>query len=175
MSVSRDTPEKILAEIQTIVSGASHEFASALPENNYMAFSLYTMILPAVFSEISHIALPEPGALGPVWNYIDAGCSAIVGMNQLIDTQSHRPIATKIKGLLNVGAGAEIATLTALNFAVLGGPGFAGALAMGFLLSLDETVCAFARKYSFDYWLKDSLAQLEKWEALRTNIKTRDC
>jgi hypothetical protein len=171
MSHTREASEKILAEIQAVVLGASREFASALPENNYMAFSLYTMILPAVFSEISHIALPEPGALGPMWNYLDASCSAILGVNQLLDTQSHRPVATKMKGLFNIGVGAEVATLTTLNFAVLGGPAFAAALGTGFIISLDDTVCAFARKYDFDYWLKDSLAQLEKLEALKAALK----
>jgi hypothetical protein len=171
MSYSRATIHKIQTEIEEVAKDFSTEFADRLPENNYLGFSFYTIILPAILSEISHTVLPQPGALGPAWNYLDAACSTITGINQLCDNQSHRPVATTVKGLVNVASGAQVMALTAVNFALLGGPAFAAAFGAGFLLSLDETVRAFSRKYSFEYWLKDSLAQLEKVESLRETLK----
>jgi hypothetical protein len=69
MSYSRATIHKIQTEIEEVAKDFSTEFADRLPENNYLGFSFYTIILPAILSEISHTVLPQPGALGPAWNY----------------------------------------------------------------------------------------------------------
>jgi hypothetical protein len=171
MSSTREIKQNIRSEIQAIATEFSSEFADKLPENNYWAFSLYTQIIPVILGEVTSFVLPQTSAAGPVWNYLDAASSAITGVNQLLDDTSHRPVATKIKGLVNMGTAGQLITLTALNFTLLGGPGFAAAFGAGFLLSLDETARAIGRKYNFEYWLNDSLTQLEKLAELKIKLK----
>jgi hypothetical protein len=171
MSTDRAISNNIRSEIHAVAKEFSSEFADRLPENNYYAFSLYTTILPVILGEISNFVLPTFASAGPTWNYLDGACSAISGVNQLLDETTHRPVATKIKGAVNVGNGATVITLTAMNFSLFGAPAFAAAFGTGFVLSLDETARAFARKYSFEYWMKDSLAQLEKLNAVKIKLE----
>jgi hypothetical protein len=171
MNTGRAISNNIYSEIQALAKEFSRELADRLPENNYYAFSLYTTILPVILGEISNFVLPTFAAAGPTWNYLDGACSTISGVNQLLDDTTHRPVATKIKGAVNVGNGATVITLTALNFSLFGSPAFVAAFGTGFVLSLDETARAFARKYSFEYWMKDSLAQLEKLHAVKMKLE----
>ena len=131
-----------------------------IPESNYWAFAAYMMIVPSILKEAhSSFKLPEPVALGPVWNYLNAACSLVVGINQLTDKNHHRPTVNKLKGAINVASSAQLVALTALGF---GGPAFAAAFGVGFGLSIDDTVRAIQRASDDDYLLKDNMAQLKK-------------
>lgn len=142
-------------------------FGDALPENNYWGFATYTMIAPYVLKELGNVfKLPQSSLAGPVWNYLDGGCSVVVGASQLMDEENHRPFATKLKGIINVSSGAGLISLTAINFALFGGLGFAAAFGVGFALSLDETARHARRLRDEEYWLSDSLAQIKKFDEL---------
>lgn len=166
-----EKPNQIaINEARQIVVDTAAKIADGLPENHYWGFSAYTMLLPYIFKEVGlSLQLPQSALSGPIWNYLDAACSAVVGIQQLTDKTNHRAVTNKIKGAINLLNGVQLTTLTAVNFSLLGGPGFALAFGIGFALSLDETIRAIRRFESFEYWLKDSLSQLEKTDTL---IKT---
>lgn len=162
-----------LNEAIGVVKGAAAEIADAIPENNYWGFSTYTMILPSVLKEIgAAIELPQAGFTGPLWNYLDAACSAVVGISQLADKTNHRQVTTKVKGVINLLNSAQLTTLTAVNFSLLGAPGFAIAFGVGFAMSLEDTTRAARRLTSLDYWLKDSLTLLQKTMSQIKELKT---
>jgi hypothetical protein len=146
-----------------VLKNASLKIADALPENNYWAFSAYTMLLPLIFKEVLHqVTLPQWALSGPVWNYADGVSSGIVGTIQILDNETHRQKATKVKGVFNILNGIQLTVLTKISFAAFGGPAFAAAFGVGFLLSLDETARSVRRYCSLEYWFKDSLAQYKK-------------
>src|SRR5262249_49580282 len=148
---------------------------NTLPEWNYVGFSTYTLLIPEFLNLISReLATTIPQAhkvVGPAWNYLDAGCSLIVGLCQLIDTENHRQVTTKIKGGLNIANAAQLVALTATGF---GGPGFAIAFGIAFASSLDDTIRAMRRRYDFIYWLEDSLRELDRVNQTLTQEKKKN-
>lgn len=170
--IEKSTQFGLSEATRTVVDTAS-QIADALPENHYWGFSAYTMLLPYILKEVGvALQIPQSSLSGPIWNYLDAACSAVVGIQQLSDTTNHRSTTTKIKGAINLANGVQLATLTAVNFSLFGGPGFALAFGIGFALSLDETIKSVRRFENFSYWLKDSLSQLEKTNALIKSLDT---
>ena len=153
----------IAQEVMNQMTDFAKAAADTLPDQTYWIFSSLTILGPAILSEIRHadIFLPESDFIGPLWNYIDGGCSVVGGLLQLTDKYHHRPIMNKIKGLLNSLSGTQIITLTAINFALFGAPAFGAAAGVGFILNLDDMVRVCRRHYTFDYWVKDSLAELD--------------
>lgn len=150
-------------EVFNATQRALARLADAIPENTYYGFSIYTVIAPLILKEFAKVALPEAqGVTGPVWNYIDSACSVLVGLNQLQDNETHRPAATKIKGVVNILNGVQLTTLTAVSFTMLGGPGFAAAFGVGFAISLDDAIHARRKWQDEKYWFEDALAELEK-------------
>ena len=160
MQNDRHLSEVMQIEIQAIAADFADNVPDLVMENSYFGFTYYTQLVPAILQEVSHYVLPQFRAAGPAWNYLDAASSAITGVNQLLDKTSHRPAATKAKGVVNISSATQLATLSAVNFTLFGGPAFAASFGAGFLLSLDETVRAARRYYDFNYWLDDSFKQL---------------
>ena len=146
------------------ISEFTYSAADTLPEYNYWILSCATVLGPALLSELRHVptAFPYIETIAPAWNYVDGSCAVAVGLMQLTDNYHHRPLVNKLKGLLNCASGAHVITLSALNFAALGGPAFAMAGGIGFAISLEETMRRGRRKHDVDYWVKDSLAELDK-------------
>jgi hypothetical protein len=104
-------------------------------------FTLYSVILQSVVSELTLFVMPTAeGVHDPTVHYLDAAAAILQGGRQLRDKDSHRPLATKIKGFSNVASGIS-------------------------LISCDETVRAARRTADPEYWLSDSL---KKWEKLDT-------
>ena len=138
--------------------------ASNLPEINYWMFSAVTLVIPELLKHLFHLIkkLPPTKISGPLWNYLDAICSGVTGVMQLLDTENHRQVATKLKGVVNILNTVQLTTLTAIKYAMFGGPAFAAAFGIGFALSLEDMVYAGRRMMSDDYWLEDSLAMLKK-------------
>lgn len=167
-----------MSQVRTLQSFENQEYAEAvgskvlaladtLPENNYWAFSAYTTILPFILRELRcAVQIPQAELTGHIWNYLDGICSVIVGIGQITENESHRPLATSIKGVVNVVSGGGLIGLTAWNFALFGGPGFAAAFGVGFVLSLDETNRNRRRLFDEDYWMTDTVAQIEKLNKL---------
>ncbi len=151
--------DEILGETKSILS----DTADVLSESTYSSFSLTTILLPALFKEISRdlaTTIPQSPLSGPLWCYLDAFCSAMTGLFQLLDDQNHRSVVTKIKGVANISSSIQLTVLTAVSFSALGAPGFALAFNVGFLLSLDDFLCAMRRKFSINYWMKDKYSEL---------------
>ena len=67
-----------------------------------------------------------------------------------------------MKGGINLASALQLSILSAISFATFGGPTFAAAFGVGFLLSLDDTVCAFRRWVDPGYLDKDNKARDEK-------------
>ncbi|MDR3478366.1 MAG: hypothetical protein P4M14_10080 [Gammaproteobacteria bacterium] len=168
------TEHQVLEELKDVIISTSAEFGDALPENTYWTFSFYTTILPAILAEIKNVVVPQSAAIGSAWNYLDATCSLIVGVNQLTDETTHRPVATKIKGTVNISSAIQLSVLTSLSFGAFGGIGFAAAFGAGFLLSLDDLTRTTRCLLNRDYWLKDSLAQLEKLNKLIPRLENAE-
>lgn len=158
--------QSITQEVANELHEKMNDLGNAVPENNYWATSFYTIILPQILKELRLMLLPQSPFVGPGWNYFDAFCGLLVAIYQLTNDLTHRIIMERIKGILNLLSSAQLVTLTALNFTLLGGPGFAAAFAVGFVLSFDETIRAKRRLEDTEYWLKDSLQQLTKLEDL---------
>lgn len=165
-------PKKVLTRRQSITQEVAielhekmNDLGNAIPENNY-CLSFYTIIFAQILKELRLMLLPQSPFIGPGWNYFDAVCGFLVGMAQLTNHTTHRPITEKVKGVSNILNSAQLVTLTAINFTILGGPGFAAAFAVGFLMSFDETIRAKRRLEDKEYWLKDNIAQLIKLETL---------
>jgi hypothetical protein len=145
-----------------------HHASDAIPENNYWLYSVFTILAPAILKETRHAPalMPQSQAAGLAWNYVDGGCSVLGGLIQLTDHYHHRPIVNKIKGLVNCLSGVQSIALSAISFSVFGAPAFAAGSGIGFALSLDEVIRAKKRQRSFDYWVKDSLAELDRINAV---------
>ena len=162
--VDENTTEEAWQQIREF----AEEMAEILPENNYWLLSGLTILGPAILSELRHstILFPQTQVLGPLWNYLDAGCSVMAGLLQLTDNYHHRQLVNKLKGMVNVGSGAQVIALSAISFATFGAPAFAAAFGVGFALSIDDLVRAGRRKDTLEYWVKDSLAELDKINAV---------
>jgi|GEM_PF-7061676 len=148
-------------EILKLAYSASGELAQALPETNYWGLAGYTLIAPEVLKYLTRFALPQPGAIGIAWNYTDAACQGITGIQQLFDTATHRPLVTKTKGIINLASSMQLLVLSSLSTS-LGPIGCAAAFGVGFTLSLDETIRHMRRLYSPEYFIVDGLAELDK-------------
>ena len=146
------------------ISEFTYSAADILPEYNYWILSCATVLGPALLSELRHAptAFPYIETIAPAGNYVDGSCAVAVGLMQLADNYHHRPLVNKLKGFLNCASGVHVITLSALNFASLGGPAFALAGGIGFAISLEETMRMGRRKHDVDYWVKDTLAELDK-------------
>ena len=165
----------ITNEIAAPGTAITNKIANSAPEFNYYAFTAATLVVPEFVKPV-HQFLGQGGAfLGPLWNYLDALCSGITGVSQLMDGETHRPVTTKIKGTLNILSTAQLTALTVVNQAamlapgLLGGPAFAAAFGTAFFISLDESLRCIRRLTEPDYWLKDSEAKFAK---LKTSIAT---
>jgi hypothetical protein len=162
-----------LAEVKGVITTSFADIGNTIQENSYWALSTYTMLVPIILREVLYlISLPQLSVAGPLGNYIDAACSAVVGMNQLQDDKSHRPVTTKLKGVVNISSAVQLGVLTTINFSLYGGPAIAAGAGAGFLISLDDTVRAIRRRYDVGYWLKDSLAELDRIDKLVPKLST---
>ncbi len=153
-------------EMVDVVSSSAERLANILPGNNLWGFTIYTILLPEILKEIGYFTLPQNAVTGPLWNYADAGCTIMVGARQLTDETTHRPIASKVKGMVNILSGVTVIALTGVSFTVFGGPMFAAGCGVGFVLSLDESIRAGRRFADPAYWLADSVAQIIKLDEL---------
>ena len=142
--------------------------SSAIPDNEFWALSIYTILLPAIFKEIGHIILPEPQEIGIAWNYIDGSLCVIYGLYKLFNAHTHLTLVDKIKGLMNVGSGAQLLALTTISASVLGPIGFAAAAGAALVLSCIDWAHATRRSFDPEYWLSDSKAELN---TLKDHIK----
>jgi len=156
-------------EVRLLIGTVAVEVADAIPENNYWGYAIATIILPEIFRGLSHTLSRHATAVGASWNYADAFMQCITGINQLFDEETHRPNATKVQGAFNVASSLQLSLLTLFSTStfVAGPPAFAAAFFTGFVLSFDESIRCLRRWKDSDYWLKDSLAQLDKLEKLR--------
>lgn len=148
-------------EILRVADEVAEQLAATLPENGYWGFSTWTMIVPEILKHFSY-ALPQSDQIGPTWNYIDATCQGITGLRQFFDIRTHRPFVTKLKGIINCASSIQLCTLTAISASSLGPIGFAAAFGTTFLLSLDETIRQMRRMWSKEYFLMDSITELDK-------------
>ncbi len=151
-------------QIATIVNQKAAEMSGRLAPSVLYTSIAYTVLLPVLFNKIKGTPLPKSPI--PVAGFLLGVFAFIVGTQQLTDESSHRPNATKIKGLVNVLLGLEsiaipCASLINPSLAALGPIGFAASMAVIFGMSLDDTVHA-ARKLDPQFWIKDAYAQLDK-------------
>jgi hypothetical protein len=153
-------------EILDLAHAVVGEVAEAIPENNYWGLAAYTVIAPEILSHFTAYALPQPDEIGMSWNYVDAACQGVTGLQQLFDQTSHRPIVTKTKGLFNLASGIQLMTLTLMGTGALGPIGFAAGAGVSFLMSMDEAIRQMRRLYSPEYFFVDTLAELDKTEEL---------
>ncbi len=149
-------------DIQQIGSSVAASLAETVPETDYCFLFSYTVILPEIMEHLSSYSVPVPEQLGATWNYIDAACQGVTGLNQLFDDKTHRPVVTKTKGLLNLASSLQVITLTTISAPALGPIGFATALGVSFVLSLDEALRQMRRRWNKEYFLVDSLAHLDQ-------------
>lgn len=160
VKIAKDAGEYIMGEFLEQVAAAS----STLPELNYWSFSLCQSVLYEIF----HVIGPLPGQAGLGWNMLDAFCQGVEGIQQIrsavIEKTTHRPAATAVKGGLNITSALQVAILSGISFATFGAPAFAAAFGVGFLLSLDDTVCAVRRYYDPTYHGEDNAAKDKKLE-----------
>jgi hypothetical protein len=147
------------------------ELTAVPTDNGFWTFSCYSIIFPEILSELRFYMLPQTPAIGRVWNYYDALWSFLLSFGLMLDKTNHRSFVTKTKGVLSFLSGTELVLLTALNYSWLGGPGFAIATGISFLMALEDTVHKLRRFKDKEYWLKDSLHELLKLEQLIQEIE----
>lgn len=151
----------ILRESESAIS----ILGTTLPELNYMAFSTYTLLAPLLLSTISQqlaTLLPQaPGVVGPVWNYVDAASSGLLGAYQLFERENHRRFETKLKGGINLASALQLTAFTAINFPAFGPASFAAAFFFAFVNSLEDSVYYARRRCDFTFWLEDNFAELD--------------
>ena len=63
-----ETTQEAMHVCKQFLAGA----ADAMPENNYWAFSAYTVLPSELFSYVNQYVLPQWSFSGPMWNYLDA-------------------------------------------------------------------------------------------------------
>ncbi len=148
------------------------------PEITYPVGSFYTIVIPFILSELKiAFSLPQHALVGPIWNYIDSLFAFMLTTAMFAQaSENARPNAEIMKGILNLLGGIQLTTLTTLGFfiggaAAMSGLGFAAAGAAGFIISMDETVRSYRRMTDMAYWMKDSKAQLLKWEEQVTQLE----
>lgn len=139
------------------------------PELNFVAFSTYSTIIPYLSEKSKE--MPQSDLVGAVWNYLDSFYSVLLGFSQLADSDNHRQIATKVKGLTNIANGIQLTTLTLLNYTSYAGFGFAAGAGLSFLHSLDDTIRCARRLLDYEYWLKDSEAEYQNLIIQQTILK----
>jgi len=156
-------------EFATLSANIALASANTAPEFYYYSFSIATLGLTRYVDSVKTFVEGGGGAfLGPLWNYLDALSSGIVGLSQVLDKSGYRKNVTKAKGYINILSTVQLAGLTLaeqglqLTPGLLGGPAFAAAFGVSFLISLDECVRCARRLSSDVYWLRDSNAQLIK-------------
>jgi len=116
--------------------------------------------LPMLLSAICDANTPK--MLSPALGFTYAGLGLIVGTQQLLDTTTHRPNATKLKGLMTSLGSVQAVTILALG--LICPPSFAASMAVMFSISLDE-LALNTRKLNPYYWIKDTSAQINKLES----------
>lgn len=161
-----DKPDPQRDEIVAITKEVAGKLAETIPENNYWAFSAYTLLIPEILSNLTTYALPQPESISSVWNQFDAVCQGFTGIQQLFDQKTHRPVMSKMKGVINIASSIQLATLTAIGATSLGPLAFAAGTGVSLLLSLDESFRQIRRLASPVYFVADSLAELNKLEDL---------
>lgn len=152
--------------VNGIIQPAVKAVAEALPDTNFAILGAYNIIVPEILSYLTGYALPEPPAISSTWNYLDATCQGLTGLQQLFNKATHRPLVTKAKGLFNLASTTQVITLTALSSVSLGPISFAVASGTLFLQSLDEVIRQMRRLWSSEYYFVDTLKELDKIEEL---------
>ena len=146
-----------------------------LPTPAFWVTASVNTLIPFIVNQLDDSeSLPLPKtAFAP---FLFGLCSLIAGGELLADNTSHRPNATKIKGVmlvLNSFQSLVINLTPALG--ALTPPSAAAMIGVQFALSLDNTRQAVRRYLSEEYWLKDTYAMLDKNEeritALENEIK----
>ncbi len=148
---------------------------TALDDVTGTGFAFYGSFIQMVVSEITSITLPGINNISnPNWTYVDAVAAIFQGGKQLLYEDSHRPYATKTKGVLNLSRGIGLTvvagvstTLGAAAGAALASQGIAGALGVAFILSCDDVVVDARRLKDPEYWFLDSV---KKWDKMNKTI-----
>ncbi|MDP3562118.1 MAG: hypothetical protein Q8R83_08080 [Legionellaceae bacterium] len=141
----------------------TNAIAWTIPEVSLWTFSSYEVLLPFLLAYFRNAAIPQFNRMDKTWNIIDGVASIGIGVTQFADDQTHRPLISKIKGIINICSGTQLLVLTAMASPAI--PfAFAAAAIIDFLLSLEPLLHSLYRCYFFSYWLNDSLKQLAKLE-----------
>lgn len=149
----------------------TNEIAWTIPEVSLWTFSSYEVLLPFLLAYSRNTAIPQFNRMDKTWNIIDGVASIGIGVTQFADDQTHRPLISKIKGIINICSGTQLLVLTAMASPAI--PfAFAAAAIIDFLLSLEPLLHSLYRCYFFSYWLNDSLKQLAKLEENLQKLST---
>ncbi len=132
-------------------------------------YTLFAVSVHAVICEAMMTVLPAGGGFDPIVNWVDAGVSIVQGGRQLLDDESHRPLATKVKGFSNIASGVALTVITGVATtlgtaaaAALSAQGLTAAFAVAFLISCDEVVRLVRKIVDPEYWVMDNIKQWEK-------------
>jgi hypothetical protein len=125
--------------------------AKVLPDATFTGFSTYTLLMAQVCEEI-HFLLPQNASTGNAWNIIDAACSVVVGVSQLM-SRSANPTVTKAKGVANVGSGTQLGLMTLFG---LGNIGFAIGVGIGFTQAIHDVSNTYRRINDHEFWYEDT-------------------
>lgn len=84
------------------------------PEISNMFCTLYERLIPLIDrSKHSFQAMEK------TWVSLDSICLIIIGLTQVFDNKSHRPIQTKLTGAMNIGSGVQLLIIMILLAPVL--------------------------------------------------------
>ncbi len=168
------------SDLTKVMHDAAKWTTASMAPGSFWGSSLYHIIMPTVINAVDSAAnLPIPNvAIAP---FIGGIASFITGVRQLNDTTTHRPEATKIKGLTNILGSFSILTTTGLSMSsvaavgsvALGPAGAAAFVGVNFALSLDATKEAIMRWSSERYWLEDTCKILQKNDELLAKARAK--
>lgn len=141
-----------------------HHLFWTIPEVNHWFFSFYEILLPALLAKTRSINIPALKTVDYAWSTIDGLSSIVIGITQLLDTKTHRPIVMKTKGTINVSSGLQLFLLNLLLQSAV--PlAFVIATSIDLTLSLETLLHAFRKRFFTEYWINDQTELYEKRRA----------
>ena len=141
------------------ITRCSQSIAQFADKNIFWVNSANNALLPVLWNSLFDTEIPH--AEIPVLSFVNASLGLIVGTHQLRNQDTHRPIAEKIKGLLNVLNGTQQIVISSINLSILCPPSLIASAAICFTISLDDLVQT-AQKLSPIYWIQDAQEKRSK-------------
>lgn len=183
--------EKLEAFSGDALVGTRELLLEEIPDSVDAACSLWGNVAPAIAIEllglvkdITDIEYANEMANAPGFNFVDSVAFVGKGTLQLRDVmkgKEHRPYVTALQGMINIGSGIALGTLTGMAIAAgtttaLFSAQIALVASMGvnLLHATEDTVRATRKIISPEYWLKDNLRQLEKVQQALAKQETRN-